>query len=234
MRRATFDHERGVDRASTSVTFARASERVEVVVKQDTRARARESDGTARWVWDCAPKTCEYLCARAREIVRGRRVIEIGAGAGMPGLVCAQLGAREVTLTDMESELTLLETNARANDTRECDVRVEALRWGDCEKLLARDSYELVVCSDVVYKQPPETLRALADTVEAACAPNGTVVLAYYFRENLMDDREFFELMDESFEERARVDFTDAPDVWLFELAKRPSRRSRPSVDAEP
>ena len=70
-------------------------------------------DPTARWVWDSCPLVCEYLCDEENvdALVRGRRVVELGAGTGMPGLVCSKLGAASVTLTDLPSELALLEEN---------------------------------------------------------------------------------------------------------------------------
>ena len=80
----SFDVRKGVDRSAATVTFEDDARDVRVCVRQN-RDGDIEVDPTARWVWDCAPKTCEHLCARAEELVRGKRVVEIGAGTGLPG-----------------------------------------------------------------------------------------------------------------------------------------------------
>ena len=42
----------------------------------------------------------QYLEQRAGALIRGRRVLELGAGGGLPSLVCALRGASEVVVTD--------------------------------------------------------------------------------------------------------------------------------------
>jgi|Transcript_6521 protein N-lysine methyltransferase METTL21A len=217
----SFDVRKGVDRSAATVTFEDDARDVRVCVRQN-RDGDIEVDPTARWVWDCAPKTCEHLCARAEELVRGKRVVEIGAGTGLPGLVCAQLGATSCTLTDLPSELKLLEENVASNDTRSCAVDVDALAWGNLSERFQRERFDLCVCSDVLYHQPLDVFRKLADTLKAVVKkPGGTLVFAYYFRENLIHDAHFFEYLDEAFEEKTRVEFADCPDIWLFELVLR-------------
>ena len=49
-------------------------------------------DQTAFRLWPLSLTLCRWLCAHP-EIVRGKRVVELGAGFGALGLVCAALGA---------------------------------------------------------------------------------------------------------------------------------------------
>ena len=42
----------------------------------------------------------QYLEDNAKELVKGKDVLELGAGAGLPSLVCAARGARRVVVTD--------------------------------------------------------------------------------------------------------------------------------------
>lgn len=214
----------GVDRRAETVTFRhRVSRRgggsedeVVVTVRQNRGDIA--VDPTARWVWDACPLVCEYLCDgdRVDALVRGRRVVELGAGTGLPGLVCSKLGAASVTLTDLPSELALLEENVELNRARgDSPVCVRACAWGELEE--PTPTFDTVVVSDVLYHQPVRVLEALADTIRRLVAANGVVVFAYHFRENLMHDSQFFEFIDRAFDERARVSFEDAPNVWLYE-----------------
>ena len=50
---------------------------------------------TAFRLWPLSLTLCRWLCAHP-EIVRGKRVVELGAGFGALGLVCAALGAAHV------------------------------------------------------------------------------------------------------------------------------------------
>jgi hypothetical protein len=48
-------------------------------------------------------------------LVEGRCVLELGAGTGVLGALCAQLGASQVTITDLEVVVPLLELNLLLN-----------------------------------------------------------------------------------------------------------------------
>jgi predicted RNA methylase len=48
-------------------------------------------------------------------LVAGRRVLELGAGTGVLGALCAQLGAASVTVTDLAPTVPLLELNLTLN-----------------------------------------------------------------------------------------------------------------------
>ncbi|CAM9765760.1 unnamed protein product [Choristocarpus tenellus] len=65
-------------------------------------------------VWDCGLGLASYL-ASGPSMVAGRRVVELGAGAGVVSTVCAALGAAEVVATDLHDVLPLLRFNVRRN-----------------------------------------------------------------------------------------------------------------------
>ena len=173
----------------------------------------------------------QFLCEHA-ESVRGRDVVELGAGPGLPGLVAAKLGASRVTLTDLPSELELLRTNASLNGFGEEDegdegsssgrVDVAACTWGDEAQMSAVGKRDVVVCSDVLYGHHADVARALARTMRALVRDDGICLVAYFSREKLMHDLAFFEECDLLFEDPvqrtvAGVDEEDKEDLWFFE-----------------
>ena len=48
-------------------------------------------------------------------LVAGRRVLELGAGTGVLGSLCAKLGAASVTVTDLATSVPLIELNLSLN-----------------------------------------------------------------------------------------------------------------------
>ena len=47
----------------------------------------------------------DYLTDNKKQYVEGRRVLELGAGGGLPSLVCALEGARKVATLKLETVL---------------------------------------------------------------------------------------------------------------------------------
>jgi predicted nicotinamide N-methyase len=82
--------------------------------------------------------------------VAGRRVLELGAGLGLPSLTAALCGA-DVLATDWAEEaVSLLRANARRNSIR---LRVKRVRWDSAESLVRAAPWDLVLCADVLYEQ---------------------------------------------------------------------------------
>ncbi|KAF8951716.1 hypothetical protein BGZ46_003846 [Entomortierella lignicola] len=54
----------------------------------------------SHYVWNAALVMADYIEAAQTIDIRGQRVIEFGAGAALPGLLCVKRGADFVTLTD--------------------------------------------------------------------------------------------------------------------------------------
>lgn len=100
-------------------------------------------------IWPAAKWLASYLVDHP-ELVRGQRVVELGCGCGLVGIVAAVLGAASVVLTDLEPNLAIARRNACENQV---DVSFTPLDWrqdaSDTHQHLACD---VIVASDVVYK----------------------------------------------------------------------------------
>uniref|UniRef100_A0A3B3WED8 EEF1A lysine methyltransferase 3 n=1 Tax=Poecilia mexicana TaxID=48701 RepID=A0A3B3WED8_9TELE len=107
--------------------------------------------------------------------LRGRRVIELGAGTGVVGILAARLGA-EMTITDLPLALPQLRANVSANvppaGWPSAPPAVLPLCWGE-DHLAFPSDWDLVLCADIVYL--PETYPLLVETLAHLCK-NGAVV----------------------------------------------------------
>eukprot|EP00871_Galdieria_phlegrea_P000828 jgi/Galph1/1746/GphlegSOOS_G424.1 len=88
-------------------------------------------------------------------LVKNKHILELGAGVGLPGLVCASLGAKQVTLTDKEDNvkaLTLLNNNVELNGLQSSCV-VFPIDWGNiynCDESPLLD-LQVILGADVFY-----------------------------------------------------------------------------------
>jgi predicted nicotinamide N-methyase len=88
--------------------------------------------------------------AVAERDLRGRTVVELGCGLGLPSIAAALSGG-EVLATDWATDaLEVTRRNAERNG-----VRVETLLadWEEPGVLVARAPFDLVLCSDVLYEE---------------------------------------------------------------------------------
>ena len=109
--------------------------------------------------------------ALAREVegmeLRGRRVLELGCGLGVPSLAAARGGA-EALGTDAEPKaIELLERNAALNRV---ELEAAVVDWSRSEAVVARAPFDLVLAADVLYERAAvaQLLRLLPRLAPAA------------------------------------------------------------------
>eukprot|EP00747_Dinoflagellata_sp_TGD_P186117 gnl/TRDRNA2_/TRDRNA2_42996_c0_seq1.p1 gnl/TRDRNA2_/TRDRNA2_42996_c0~~gnl/TRDRNA2_/TRDRNA2_42996_c0_seq1.p1 ORF type:complete len:402 (-),score=64.97 gnl/TRDRNA2_/TRDRNA2_42996_c0_seq1:34-1239(-) len=150
-------------------------------------------------VWDASVVLIDELMDRhVAALQNGAHVIELGCGLGLPGMVCAALGAH-VVLSDVPEAQSLLRRNIAANfgcsvgggaaDEKSApepcagSAKAAALRWGTEAgmQVLAAEGrpFDFVICSDCVYEPLyGQSWKPLADTIEALCGPSTVVLTA--------------------------------------------------------
>ncbi|RWA13080.1 hypothetical protein EKO27_g2033 [Xylaria grammica] len=129
---------------------------------------------TGHRTWEAALHLGSYLLTESgRDLVRGKSVLELGAGTGFLAILCTKyLGARHVTTTDGdESVVDYLKENLVLNDIGdEKQVTAKALWWGDelkgtwVEQECSSDPYDVVIGADITYDK--EAIKALIQTLQ--------------------------------------------------------------------
>jgi predicted nicotinamide N-methyase len=82
--------------------------------------------------------------------LRGSRVLELGAGLGLPSLAAALRGASVLATDWADDAVALLRANAKRNSIR---LRVKRVRWDDPEPLLREAPWQLVLGADLLYEE---------------------------------------------------------------------------------
>uniref|UniRef100_A0A4W3J6W0 Uncharacterized protein n=1 Tax=Callorhinchus milii TaxID=7868 RepID=A0A4W3J6W0_CALMI len=108
------------------------------------------SQGVSGIIWNAGVVLCNYF---EKEAIRfsGKKVIELGSGTGLVGILAALLGG-EVTLTDQAYALPQIEVNVAAN-IPPSDVRrstISALSWGQDQNSFPAD-YDIILGSELVF-----------------------------------------------------------------------------------
>ncbi len=142
--------------------------------------------------------TSAYLLALVfalgRIPLRGdEKVVEIGAGTGLPGVVLAKLGC-SVTLTDVaEDALRILQIHCRENGldaTERCTVRELDIFHPHETRDIAR-SYDLLIGADVLFEK--RMGAAVSRTLEHLLSAEGEAIIADPCRETASS---FFEVLE--------------------------------------
>jgi predicted nicotinamide N-methyase len=125
-------------------------------------------------LWPSAIALAHDLAARAGDL-RGRTVLELGAGTGLPGLTAASLGASVVQTDRDELALLLCRRNGVRNGVGGIEYRqADWTIWDDPAR------YDWIIGSDVLYgaSQHPDLRRIFRSNL----APGGRILLSDLFR----------------------------------------------------
>jgi predicted nicotinamide N-methyase len=125
-------------------------------------------------MWPAAIALAHEIAIRPDEF-RDRRVLELGAGTGLPGIVAASLGAHVVQTDRQEGALAVGKLNAERNGIR--TIRYRVADWGAWDD---PGRYDWIVGSDILYA---EALHPrLRQIFEGNLAASGRVLVADPFR----------------------------------------------------
>ena len=148
-----------------------------VIAREEEHEFLRSEGATKRpygiMLWPAAIALAHEVASRA---VAGKRVLELGAGTGLPGLVAAASGARVVQTDRQKIVLHVCKQNAERNGVTGIEHRLaDWTAWDDVER------YDVILGSDILYA--PGLHASLRHIFETNLATGGTVLVADPFRE---------------------------------------------------
>lgn len=124
-------------------------------------------------LWPSSIALAHELVARAHSLA-GLRVLELGAGTGLPGIVAATLGARVLQTDRLDKALDLCRSNCERNRVTIEHRVADWTDWSDEER------YDLILGADVMYAERLHSF--LRHIFETNLAPHGRLLMADPFR----------------------------------------------------
>ena len=162
--------------------------------------------GHGATVWDSALLLGKYISiyeGRAALLQKDVKVLELGAGCGLSGLVASCLGV-DVTLTDLPNVLPLTQINIDKNKDvlrtaiafskfnhedvhRSKDVFAKPLDWTKTESMWENEKFDVILGADLMYDI--KLAKPLADTIARLLAsPSSVAIIGHEHRGEHVDD----------------------------------------------
>lgn len=162
-------------------------------------------------LWNAGRTSAEYLEQRAPELVEGKDILEIGAAAGVPSIVCALRGARTVVMTDYPDPD--LVDNMRRNAVSAApqiplgtSLHVDGYKWGSpTDAILSylppgAAGFDMLIMADVVYshREHGNLIKTMHQTLKKSPATMALVIFTPYQPWLLPKTEKFFPLAEQS------------------------------------
>lgn len=190
-------------------------------------------------LWQAGRLLADYLETNGKDLTKNKTVLELGAGAGLPSLICALCGAKQVVVTDYP-DAELIE-NLRYNIEHctllpvPCNIQAEGYLWGaPTVKIVSHISqeesgprFDLLILADLLFNHSEHSklLTTVQETLNKSSKALALVFFTPYRPWLLEKDLSFFDLalkggfeVKKIFEEvMEQVMFEDDPGVrWRY------------------
>lgn len=180
----------------------------------------------ATMIWSGATVLARYLASSGeRHRVINRNVIEFGAAAGLPSIVCHLLGAVNVCASDYPSDAVI--ENLRKNVDRNCgtslSVSVVPHLWGDsASELLLKNNgkqYDVALAAECLWHHSSHPL--LIASICNVLRPGGSAFITFSHHVPGLehDDLNFFSLAEQQGLKTVSKQEFSAPHMWSNKLA---------------
>ncbi|KAF2122961.1 putative methyltransferase-domain-containing protein [Lophiotrema nucula] len=161
------------------------------------------------FLWNAGRTMSVYFEERAEELIEDKSILELGAGAGLPSLICSVAGARKVVVTDYP-DADLVE-NLRYNIAH-CDllpnksrIAAEGYLWGapieDLIKHVPKEGgFDVLILADLLFNhsEHAKLVKTVQLTLKKSSASRAYVFFTPYRPWLLQKDLAFFDLAQES------------------------------------
>ncbi|XP_040992388.1 protein N-lysine methyltransferase METTL21A [Juglans microcarpa x Juglans regia] len=200
-------------------------------------------------VWDASLVFVKFLeknCRKGRfcpSKLKGKRVLELGAGCGVAGFGMALLGCH-VVATDQIEVLPLLMRNVERNTSRILQmnpgsdsfgsIQVAELDWGNKDHIRAVDPpFDYIIGTDVVYAE--HLLEPLLQTIFALSGPKTTILLGYEIRSTSVHEQ-MLQMWRRNFDVKiipqSKMDqIFQHPSIQLFIMGAKRSEEIRENIE---
>jgi predicted nicotinamide N-methyase len=212
----------------SSSSSSSSSNDEELVVKLQSLhpSTGQTLSSTGLTLWRAAPQLCTYLLSQ-QSLIQGRRVIELGAGVGLVGILASYLAPSEIYLTDGDTDtLKGMRHNISLNYEQGVPdfLKTKQLIWSEETTkafVVEEGRFDTILGSDIIYV--PQIVPLLFETVDLILKPytddgnqQPAFVLSYARRNVKMDD-----VLAESQKYGFKIEESkDSEGCWIFTRQK--------------
>ncbi|KAF9287798.1 70-kilodalton heat shock protein [Mortierella alpina] len=160
-----------------SYSLDRACSKVVTVMEEQTTI---SSGTTGLRTWEASFWLAEYLIDHP-DILAGKNVVDIGCGVGFLGIACALLGAKQVVLTDGNTNVLAMAAENIGYNNVPCPTRASLLDWENFtgEQIEALGA-EVLILSDLTYD--PTNIVPLVTVLKAMLVKGVTAYMSSAIR----------------------------------------------------
>lgn len=160
------------------------------------------------YIWNAGKVAASLLLEHSEDWVRGKGVLEFGAGSALPSLVAGCLGASFVCSTDYDDQdlITNIQYNFEHNKTKLTSAhKVIGFKWGTStlplQEANSGKKYDLIILADLLFNHVAH--RALLTSLKNCLREEGSSFALVTFTPHrpklLKEDLNFFQLASEEF-----------------------------------